>query len=487
MSRNSHKTAIITATICSGLATLGLTSATVSALEYQSDPVELKFEFGQTLTISTDGNISIASLTPGTKAISNSNYNVTVSTNNLTGYTLSATVGCSSGTDCYDSKNLSDGTNNFTMLSADGTLTSGTWGVSLDSSATANSTFKTLAKYDETATTINKTTNNTGTAATGYTGTANTTVRVGAYATTSQVAGTYTNSINFIAVANAIPMTLAMAYADAGATQLNGYYKMQDMTSSICGAVEVNEDQLQVIDTRDEKIYWIAKLADGNCWMTQNLDHDIVTTAGYYTPQNTDIPSAWTPSTATYATNDDTWNASSTAPESYDPGDLCWDGTIDWDGALDDETTTCGSDKHMHIGNYYNWTAAVAMNNSSSYTAGNTDVDQSICPAGWMLPKSGTTQTGSKSFQYLWNQYSSSFNQNTMMNSPLYFSYAGEWADSSFGVGGFGVYWSSVVDDSDSAYGLYFEPVDGVYPQSSVYPQRSVDRYYSYSIRCVAR
>ena len=211
MSLMKNKTLISTAAICSGLAVLGLASATASALEYQTNPsagdnpVTLKFEFGSTLNITTGGNISISDLTPGTKAISASNYNVTVSTNNLTGYTLSATVGCSSGTDCYDSKNLSDGTNTFSMLSADGALTAGTWGVSLDSNATANSNFKTLAKYDETATTINKTTSSTGTAATGYTGTANTTVRVGAYATASQVAGTYTNSINFIAVANAVP------------------------------------------------------------------------------------------------------------------------------------------------------------------------------------------------------------------------------------------------------------------------------------------
>ena len=452
----------------------------VSALEYQTNPssgdnpVTLKFEFGQTLTISTDGNISIASLTPGTKAISNSNYNVTVSTNNLTGYTLSATVGCSSGTDCYDSKNLSDGTNTFSMLSTDGALTAGTWGVSLDSSATANSNFKTLAKYDETATIINQTTSNTGTAATGYAGTSATTVRIGAYATNSQVAGTYTNSINFIAVANAAPTTISdLTYMQDFAT-----LSSSDKTSVLNSMPEGRQYQLK--DSRDQKDYYISRLADGNVWMTQNLDHDIVAEANYYTPQNTDIPAAWTPSTATYATGTTTWNGSLTAPESYDPGNLCWNGILDYNGetTLDDGTVVCGSDKHMSIGNYYNWTSAVAMNSTSSYA--DADANQSICPAGWRLPIDGNDNTGSRSFQYLWNQYSS-FDNEAVMNSPLYFSYAGLWDGSSHYVGSSGLYRSSVVYNYNSSYILYFATDVGVITQARYF------REEGYSVRCVAR
>ena len=81
----------------------GIVGAT-SALEYQSNPVNIKFEFGSTLTFSSPGDIIISNLVPGTKAISDDDYKVTVSTNNLTGYTLYATVGCASGTNCNDSK-----------------------------------------------------------------------------------------------------------------------------------------------------------------------------------------------------------------------------------------------------------------------------------------------------------------------------------------------------------------------------------------------
>lgn len=270
--------------------------------------------------------------------------------------------------------------------------------------------------------------------------------------------------------------------SNAGAVAVTSTPKiyMQNISQASLATLMPNVgDEVTLYDNRDEKPYTVAKLADGNYWMTQNLDHDIVAEANYYTPQNTDIPSAWTPSTATYATGDDTWIGSRTAPESYDPGDLCWDGELNWNngGTLDTATTACGNDKHMHIGNFYNWTAAVAMNDSSSYTADGTDTDQSICPAGWRLP----TDSGAKSFDNLWSYYSSSFDANTMMNSPLYFTYAGNWIGWNYVVGRHSVYWSSVVTDRDSAHGLFFEALWRVYPQAGDY------RIYGSSVRCVAR
>ena len=39
--------------------------------------------------------------------------------------------------------------------------------------------------------------------------------------------------------------------------------------------------QYTLKDSRDQKDYTVAKLADGNVWMTQNLDHDIVAETTY--------------------------------------------------------------------------------------------------------------------------------------------------------------------------------------------------------------
>ena len=100
---------------------------------------------------------------------------------------------------------------------------------------------------------------------------------------TSLPAGQYSNTVAISAIANPAVIT--------GMMELT---YMQDMTSSICqdtvgydqnynrdsnGSYIItpgSEVTKQLIDSRDGKEYWVAKLADGNCWMTQNLAYDLV-------------------------------------------------------------------------------------------------------------------------------------------------------------------------------------------------------------------
>ena len=174
-----------------------------SALQFQTDTsgdnaVKLDFTFGETINITLPSDIiTISDLTPGTSGVSASSYAVTVNTNAQGGYTLSATVGCGSGTTgfnstCFDSTSLSDGTNTFDMITADGALSAGKWGIALVNDETVSS-FKTLAKWDG-AGTVLKQTNVAGGGSTPF--------RIGAQAAPSQEAGTYKNTINFIAVTN---------------------------------------------------------------------------------------------------------------------------------------------------------------------------------------------------------------------------------------------------------------------------------------------
>ncbi len=70
------------------------------------------------------------------------------------------------------------------------------------------------------------------------------------------------------------------AFEAAGKTKTNGYYAMQDMTEEICAAVpkkisEFEANETQLIDLRDNKIYFVSKLQDGRCWMTQNLNFEL--------------------------------------------------------------------------------------------------------------------------------------------------------------------------------------------------------------------
>ena len=249
-------------------------------------------------------------------------------------------------------------------------------------------------------------------------------------------------------------------------------------------------DTMQATDSRDGKKYWITKLADGNIWMTQNLNLDIEAGRTYTSADtdlaNSSIGTTWTPtsSEATYPTGTTTWNYSYTTPESYDPGDLYWDGTLNtnWDGNLDNETvtdpSTTSGGTHYHIGNYYNWAAAVAMSDSSSYTSRHTDVNQSICPAGWRLP----TYEGDKSYQNLVNaQGLSAGTSGNIQNGPVYFVYGGSRGGRSRDAGSNGNYWSSVVYSSGNSYKLVFTMGGYLLPQHDDY------RDNGFSLRCVAR
>ena len=253
-------------------------------------------------------------------------------------------------------------------------------------------------------------------------------------------------------------------------------------------------EQYQLTDSRDDKVYYISKLADGNVWMTQNLDHDIVTTPDFYTYDNTDIGhgavrnenATWTAPKATYATGDTTWDTSSAVgtliPESYDPGDLCWNGVLETDtsGTISSMTTSC-TDRHYHMGNYYKWIAAVALSSGDSLSGNQEDLDQSICPAGWTLPKDGMS-TGSGTYAYLVNQANlTSGTSGNIHLSPYFFVYGGAWYGYSMGVGIGGLYWSSVTDSPNDAHMLLFES-DGY-----LYEYATDGRTGGDSIRCVVR
>ena len=250
--------------------------------------------------------------------------------------------------------------------------------------------------------------------------------------------------------------------------------------------------QYQLMDNRDDKAYYIAKLADGNVWMTQNLDHYIVSTPNFYTYYNTDIghgdivdtTATWT-GVATRTTSDATWNSSNTLPESYNPGSVCWDGILDDHGAgLNERTQSCreGVASHDSIGIYYNWTAAAALSNSAGYIK-SIDIDQSICPAGWRLP----TYEGDKSYQNLVDAIRVRRPNSVIpYDAPLYLAYGGGWRGSSRFVGYNGQYWTAMVVDEGNGVSENAYQFVAYYVNNTNY-QATEERSTGSSVRCVAR
>lgn len=175
-------------------------SATVS---YETG-TEVQFSFNSALELALYGeDFVIDGLVPGVSADSNE-VEARVSTNNATGYTLSATVGNTT----YNSTNLISGSNAIAMMSSGTSLTAGTWGYKLKNGETYGSNYGRLDR--STSTILNKTTDMGGSAATGYSGTNSTRMKIGAYASTSQPNGTYRNVINFAATTNIITHTVTL-------------------------------------------------------------------------------------------------------------------------------------------------------------------------------------------------------------------------------------------------------------------------------------
>lgn len=205
-----------------------------------------------------------------------------------------------------------------------------------------------------------------------------------ATASSTQPAGTYAGTVKYTMV-------------HPGATPAAHF--MQDV-ADWADELPNPGDTFQAVDRRDGKVYWIARLADGNIWMTQNLDLDIDENTTY-THKDTDLgwatgdeTATWQP-TAGHSTIDfasdtvDGWVTSNTEPYSANPGDIYYytsnsdKNDIKYSSLQDCKAAGHADCEHYHAGNYYNASAAIASNDSSSI-GGN--MPSSICPAGWRLP-----------------------------------------------------------------------------------------------------
>ena len=351
-----------------------------------------------------------------------------------------------------------------------------------------------------------------------------------AYISKNQVADSYQGKVIYTMVHpynHAAPVV-----CNSNATTIGETLCMQDfadVTSANRTAIinsMVEGTQYTIKDKRDGKEYKIAKLADGNVWMTQNLDLDLDsgttytnldTDIGYNTSTGTYDTAAWTPTRSTYAATSTqthewcqggTWDSeygnceNNSTPESYDPGNLYWNastsGWSDWSdyySSCNFSTSTPSCNESLnplstyvsstgtaqyHLGNYYNWAAALATNDSSVYDDDDL-VEQSICPAGWTLPRVGN---GDDSFQALWEEYGYDggfTNISDVWSSPLFFSASGFFGGALGDIGLGGSFWSPVPDGSDNAGFGYF------YVVSDAYPSSSSARGYGDSVRCVAR
>ena len=277
----------------------------------------------------------------------------------------------------------------------------------------------------------------------------------------------------------------------------------------------LTQSVVALTDQRDNQTYAVARLADGNCWMIENLrlesqgstganaslaqGYDSSSTYGDFiglaTAESSDFENSTT-SNGLYSTSTikggnslyrgyrfPRYNNTNTQSRASDP-------------------TTYNNNFYSH-GNYYTWSAAIASIQQYS-TINQSVTNSSICPLGWQLPKGGNKDNEQNND--FWNLivngvYDGVKPTNYNTSTPYYrysnelgllekfpnnFIYSGNITGSSISSWGSTGYYQTatssigVESNYSNNFILYFNRA-GVYPGN--YPQGR--RGSGYSIRCM--
>ena len=563
-----------------------LTANHASALTY-SNSIDLEYTFNPSLDVSFNTNTGfiIEDLAPGNASYSNTVV-ITASSNNSDGYNLLASVGDSNDVNRNNNRLVnSNNVNYFESVATNADLELSALGENKWGYAIYNSDTSAWSNYNGLPAVGADRSNDLTLVSTDTAGDTEVMMRIGASATNTQVAGEFTNKINFFVTTNVVTYDYSITYnannpsstgtvtnmpnnilsaslntgdtlqADGTIPVLNGYifagwcdgnvsgnvcsgnsYRASDYlkitnpiasdnTSSTINNLtltamwrpymqnvddwkdvmlaEIGSEAIAV-DSRDGNEYWVAKLLDDHIWMTQNLDLDLSTSVAL-TSENTDLRGidtttgpyvngytndngiiSWTPVNATITVSNNTcadWSDSQTVPYSCDRGVIVADGSNAYEG-------------HKYAGNNYNWTAAIASNDSSSITSSTVNnvannPRNSICPKGWRLPTiaNNTTSPGTEAgsvneFRRLNVLYNNDATKTAagLMSAPLYMARSGSVSGSGTinNSGSLARYWSSTVVSGTSAYNLLFSA-------SNVVTEYRTNRYSGFSVRCLAR
>ena len=135
------------------------------------------------------------------------------------------------------------------------------------------------------------------------------------------------------------------------------------------------------------------------------------------------------------------------------------------------------------MGNYYNWNAAIASNDSRAIN--DNVVEQSICPAGWTLPRAGY---GDDSYYSLLDAYGFSSNvgsgNNAIWTAPLYLALTGFFDGVTSNIGeSFGGNTAIPINTNDRRF---FHSNSFVNDNTILYTP-DTNRGQGNSIRCIAR
>ena len=248
-------------------------------------------------------------------------------------------------------------------------------------------------------------------------------------------------------------------------------------------------------DIRDNDVYAVAKLADGNCWMIENLRLDYnanentsgslaqgyaaSTTYGNFSglaQPETDFSSYGATANSLYYYETQSGTASIDIGTTSNPFDRFPRYNNDNTGFTITNMTSITNQNIYSYGNYYTWAAATA--NLGWETYGGARKNTSICPSGWRIPDSGGLDPKIGSFNFLFDFFQNDYSvwRKFPNNYILSGSYQGL---SAYNKGSYGYYWSN------NGYSTHAQilslHLDGGNPGSMSHYKR-----YGATIRCLA-
>lgn len=230
-----------------------------------------------------------------------------------------------------------------------------------------------------------------------------------------------------------------------------GAFYLQDVTSNSCSTMPKT-----ALDIRDNQQYKIQKLADGRCWMLDNLKLGAVSLVEQLTVGNTNMDT----------------NTAFTLPASGLVDD--YDNPRLDSSEVNNTTTGAGGIGSNTIGVRYNYCAASAGTVCTRNSKVNSSYD--ICPAGWSLPN-GDPNTGDLTV------LKATYNNNwSNLNTALSFIYTGYWNANGTGVndlGTYGYFWTSTGYNNNKSYAI--EPSRGSNKVNGAVRNNGI------SIRCVLK
>ncbi len=251
----------------------------------------------------------------------------------------------------------------------------------------------------------------------------------------------------------------------ASATTPSASATIADTTGAFAGNTSY-VPQRTLYDIRDRNSYTIAKLPDGNCWMTQNLALAPTTNTNLVlTPSDSNVSSDFTFPSSAIETGTNAWTADTLHVYIQSGSD---------------------STNGAPYGNLYNWYTATAGTGLSTKAK---DATQDICPKGWRLPDGGQSEAGS--FYELdialggtgEDRYPDTESLNKFRLSPYLFPYSGRYSDDGglLYQGSRGIWWSrNAYTSAGSAYLFALNSNGAVRLQASSIVRRG------FSIRCIA-